>query len=140
MQRFRKISAFALSLLVLFSSIGLTLSAHFCMGEIQDFALFSHASTCGMTAPVSPCNNPESSNSGNIADQGCCEDLTMIVDGQQVIKTETLSVQEINLITVFAWSYLISVNLPSAEVDSYKDYTPPLIERDIPVFVQSFLI
>jgi hypothetical protein len=140
MQRFRKILAFALTTLVLFSSNGLTLTAHFCMGEIHDIALFSPASTCGMAAPLSPCNNPESSNSYSLADQGCCEDVTMIVDGQEVIKTETLCIQETNLISAFAWSYLLLVNHSSAEIDSYREYTPPIIERDIPILVKSFLI
>lgn len=80
-------------------------------------------------------SNPEAQN-------GCCENHSIFIEGQdEVVKMHSIAFPENQLVAVF---YVIAgyfLGLPFT--DNYyflKEYSPPLIERDIPVFVQSFLL
>ena len=73
--------------------------------------------------------------------------MSVLVDYLGVVPDETgkatdvsfeLNVQTIQFIQIFVSTFLI--NLPiETQISSYEQYKPPLINRDIPILVQSFL-
>lgn len=135
----RTISVVVMAVLVLVSSSSFTLHMHFCQGQIQNLSLLSEARSCCMTKSASPCQTHKQSTERS--DKPCCEDQSVVVDGQEQVGNEvvvTISQNEFVVVLYSLFSFL-AVS-PAAFVDSFAAYTPPLILHDIPVLVQSFLI
>lgn len=75
------------------------------------------------------------------AKKGCCEDQSLLIGGQdELAKANTLSALDLKFVPIlFAFaSFLIA--RPNVPFTFFKDYVPPLIDRDIPVLIQSFLL
>jgi hypothetical protein len=139
MSSIRPIAAIFLAGLVLITSIGVTVNLHLCGGSVQSIALFVKARPCKMEMPKS-CHGSKTQTKRN----GCCEEESILLKGDETtaeLKTVTELTPSFNLLNVIL-PVLYSLN----EVDSfsasprYAHYKPPLVERDITVFVQSFLI
>ncbi|MEQ8682450.1 MAG: hypothetical protein RID25_21980 [Cyclobacteriaceae bacterium] len=143
MQRFRKISAILLSILVLLSSTSFTFGMHFCMGQLESIALFSGAEPCEMVAQKSPCASEkhDSDCDHKITKKSCCEDHTVVMEGSEELNIiSSVSAPDFHMTAILY--AVVSFLFSDTAVDHYtfNDYSPPLIERDIPVLVQSFLI
>jgi len=139
MRFIRPIAAVFLTSLVLSSAIGITVNLHLCGGNVQSIALFVKAQPCKMEM-AKPCHGSKTQTKRN----GCCEEESILLKGKETtaeLKTVTELAPSFNLITVIL-PVLYSIN----KVDSFSTstryalYKPPLVERDITVFVQSFLI
>ena len=130
---------------MLFSSSSFSIAMHFCMGELETVSLIGKAESCQMIQERPSCG----ANQSNISDEhhritnenSCCQDQKVLIDGQnEVIENSIVAFSEIHLAAIVApldyiWFETIIVDGPS-----YKNYCPPLIDRDIQVLVQSFLI
>ena len=132
---FQKSVSTVLALLVLVSTFSFTVDKHFCGNLLVDQAIFSKASSCGMDMP---------SHSGtDLMDQdNCCSNQNISVAGQDELK---ISFQALNLdqqlfLTAFTYSYSNLFEGIPQQVISFKNYTPPLIVKDIPVLNDTFLI
>ncbi|MBS1545631.1 MAG: hypothetical protein JST14_18480 [Bacteroidetes bacterium] len=140
MRLFRPILSLSMAFLVLVSSTGMTISMHICGGEVQSLALFSKAEPC-MKMEQKPCH----SLSIQQLMKGCCEEKSVVVKGKETnaeVKTVTEVVTQSQPLGA-----VLSVlqELPSRSTNPtysfHSDgYSPPLIEQDITVLVQSFLI
>lgn len=142
MHRFRKISALFLPLLVLFGSTSFTINMHLCMAQIESIAFFKNAPDCDMRAKGPACAMGDHQQEGDHEDtKGCCEDLTHLIEGQDEFKeVGAVSLPKIQFVAVL---YAVVFNyfaLSDVRNHTFKEYSPPIIERDIPVLVQSFLI
>lgn len=142
MHRFRKISALLLSMLVLLGSTSFTFNMHFCMEQIESIAFFKDAKACEMMTKAPPCAKEDHHGGGEHEDaKGCCEDRTHLIEGQDELKeVGSVSLPNIQFVAVL---YAVVFNyfaLSDVENHTFKKYSPPIIERDIPVLVQSFLI
>ncbi|MEQ8554810.1 hypothetical protein RT717_01335 [Imperialibacter roseus] len=147
MQRFRQKSAILLSMLVLFSSMSFNFSMHFCMGQLESIALFQQAKPCEMVTQPVPCVHDHHDqecelNHTHTAKKGCCEDHFLQVEGQDELArvAAPVSMPDFHMVAVLYALVSFIFSAPTVDYYSYKDYSPPLIERDIPVLVQSFLI
>src|SRR5690554_1148910 len=141
MHRFRKISALLLSMLVLLGSTSFTINMHFCMEQVESITFSTDVQKCDMTTQPPPCHKGDDRSEENHKDvDGCCEDRINLVEGQDEFKT-TGSVSMPSL-QFFAFLYAVVFYSPNPPIEnySYQTYSPPVIERDIPVLVQSFLI
>ncbi len=139
MSSIRPIVSIFMAILVLIASIGVTVNLHVCRGSLQSIALFVKAQPCKMEIPK-PCHSGKTQTKRN----GCCEEESILLKGKETtaeFKTVTELAPSFNLISVIL-PVLYSIN----KVDSfrasprYAHYKPPLADRDITVFVQSFLI
>ena len=142
MQRFRKISALFLSLLVLFGSTSFTVNMHLCMEQIESIAFLQKAPVCDMKTKAPSCAMEDHQQEGDHEDtQGCCEDRTHLIEGQDELKeVGPVSLPNIPFVAVLN-ALIFYIFAPSSiENYSFKEYSPPKIERDIPLLVQSFLI
>ena len=122
-----------MALLLVVATMGVTMHKHYCMGRVQDVAYFQESKSCadllGMDEEVCPPN--------------CCKDT------HEEFKVDDLSATafSFDLDTDFhllhAFTYLLLdfnvLTAPTHQV-AYQNYRPPLIEQDIPVLVQSFLL
>nr|WP_236587485.1 hypothetical protein [Marivirga aurantiaca] len=123
----------------MFSSTSYSLNMHFCMGELDSIALFDSVKGCGMEHQKPDCHKKQATH--QLDSKSCCEDQSIEVDAQdEVLQTTTISVSEFQLVAV---AYIVVPELflqASAQYIPFQDYTPPLIKRDIPVLIQSFLL
>ena len=131
-----------LSILVLFGSTSFTVSMHFCMEQMESIAFFKDAQECEMMTQTPPCHKDEDNTEGDHEDvDGCCEDRVNLIEGQDEFKEAvSVSVPSLQFFAVLYAAAFHSLASPLLESYNYKTYFPPIIERDIPVLVQSFII
>ena len=112
------------------------------MEQIESISLFNETQACQMKTDASSCamgNN--SSEDHREASNGCCEDQTHLIEGQEEFhKIGGLSLPHLHFVAVLytLTAYLLDPTV--VNYITYSQYSPPPIERDIPVFVQAFLI
>lgn len=133
-----------LALLVLVSTFSFTVDKHFCGSFLVDLAVFSKASTCSMDMHSDLCSMDMHSHSGiDLMDQdNCCRNQNISVEGQDELKVtfNSMDFDQQVFITAFTFSFTnLFIGLPQ-QVIPYKNYTPPLIVKDIPVLNDTFLI
>ena len=135
---FHKISSVCLALIVLLSTVSFTVDSHYCRDTLVDSSLFGHVETCGMEVQQ---NNAFSSEC-NISKKDCCSDEQVTIKGQDTLKTsfDKLERGQQLFVAAFVHTYILLFVEPQAELNSYKDYTPPPLVRDIQVLDQTFLI
>lgn len=95
----------------------------------------SHLS-CGMETPE---ETGCTSELPQIEEQGCCDNETLSAE------TEDYSVQQQKELSqeftaVFLISYLQLYHQVARENVSYLHYTPPLLDQDVPILNQTFLL
>lgn len=137
MKFFRTIFTPILAILVFLNATSFSMSMHLCMGEVKNLAFFQTADACeNARFPINKEDTCEHINTKN-----CCEDRTVLIEGNQELVTETLDTfKNLDSIAV-VYAVLISLVSRSSETtDSFETYIPPLILKDIPVLIQSFLI
>lgn len=139
MKLIRTILTLTLALLVVFSSLGVTITQHLCAGEVMATAFFSHSAACEMEKQrenLPDCHKPA-------MEDDCCQDQTIVLeveDEQQLSPTFKLSVPDMTFLAAFTavWSALFQSYSPAYTY--VPDHAPPLLAQDIPVLVQSFLL
>lgn len=134
---FYKISSACLALIVLLSTVSFTVDSHFCGDTLVDSSIFGHVETCGMEvqqqSPSSECD---------ISKKDCCSDEQVIVEGQDTLKTsfDKLDKDQQLFVAAFIHTYINLFFESQEDLNSYRDYTPPPLVRDIQVLDQTFLI
>lgn len=132
---FQKSVSTVLALLVLVSTFSFTVDKHYCGSFLVDQAIFSKASTCGMEMHSSPISSA-------MEEDNCCNNENILVEGQDQLKIsiQTLDFEQQLFLTAFTFSFRnLFEGLPQ-QVIPFKNYTPPLIVKDIPVLNDTFLI
>ena len=128
-----------LALLVLVSTSSFMVNMHFCGGHVQSFSFIEEAAPCPMEVQLPPCHKKMTAKKS-----GCCEDKHVTFEGKdfnsQVQDFSILSWQAVNWIaTLPIIMEVIQVN-EAFTFSTNTPYKPPILERNIPVLVQSFLI
>lgn len=137
---FYKISTTLFALLVLIASMGFTLNKHYCGGELQEVAINADVEPCPMckTREEMPaCHDTGDENNA------CCENEQDKIETSEFNTAKKAEKQLITDFQLIAFTYVLFENIHTSDIESksyYKDYTPPLIDHDIPVEVQSFLL
>ncbi len=134
MKVFQRIISLALSLLLLFSTTGVTLHKHFCMGELKEVQLNKSTESCmeKMQTPMTPSCGMD-----------CCQDITeeykvdQFNKDSQKVKLDTDKDFKIIMAYVLVDFEFVHTNFQKR---SFLTYKPPLTSRDIPVLISSFLI
>ena len=125
---------------VLMSSISHSVSFHICGGEIENVAIFGKAQSCEDHGNA--CDHGGSTNHTSINQKGCCEDATVLIDSDKYAskKTETITVESLYVFLPVAQLVQGFSSLKGLTFNHFLHYRPPLIERDIIILVQTFLI
>jgi hypothetical protein len=134
---FQQITSFCLALLVLFSTMSFTVDMHFCGKSLVDVSILKKATTCGMEM-----QDNETSDKHGLEKKSCCSDHTITVAGQDNLKAsfEKFTFGQQLFIAAFTYSYLNLYESLKPKIIPFKDYSPPLLIRDIPLLDQTFLI
>ena len=133
----KKIFSIILSLVILVTSMGFTVSSHICGGKRvkTEIGLIESDVSCGMERAENNCAEGEQMKSN------CCQDDILMV---QMDEDYSQKVTNANFSSdfVFVFVAVLCDVLPSTTVQKifYNDYSPPPLIKDIPVLVQSFLI
>lgn len=135
---FLKISSVFLAFTVMFSTLSFTVEKHVCMGEITDVSFFIEADTCGMTAD--DCDAKDSLET-KAEKEKCCNNLQELIQGNQNEQQalNSLELNQLQFILTFTYTYL-NLFEPSTNLNLANIYSPPLVDRDINVLYQTFLI
>jgi len=138
MNFFRPIACLFLAGVVLIASFGVIINMHLCGGEVQSMALFVKPQPC--KSVQKPCHGTEHHGKKN----GCCEERSVVLKGEDapaIIKATTGASPSFNLVTVILpVLYSIVNSETTVSTPRYAHYKPPLIQKDITVLVQTFLI
>ncbi|MCB0372998.1 MAG: hypothetical protein KDD31_08320 [Muricauda sp.] len=116
-----------MAILVLASTVSWTVDKHICMGRVMDISLFSHADDCGMSMDM---------------EKSCCDDESFTVQGQHDLKMsfDDFSLDQQVFIVSFVQTYFHLMEEATEEPNSFSEYNPPPLIRDIQVLDQTFLI
>lgn len=138
MKFIKSIVSSMLALLVLVSSSSFMVNIHFCGGHVQTVSLIEEAAQCPMEV-LPPCHKKMA-----VKNSRCCEDKHIAFEG----KDFNAKVQDFSMLTwqAISWVATLPVIMEVIQVNealaysNHTPYKPPIVERDIPVLVQSFLI
>lgn len=135
---FHKISAILLAFVVLFSTMSVTVHEHYCGGEMVDSSMFIKAESCGMDMAMDvPAENcPEE------VSVTCCEDVVKLIEGQTELKTQVsnLEFEQQLFVAAFIKTYINLFEGLETNIVPFKDYSPPLLFKDIQLLDEVFII
>ena len=151
MMIFSKISQFCapiLALMVLVSSMSYTIDFHYCQGQLKSFSIFGKAKNCHEMASKMPsCHhkkkNLENSLSCSEGENNCCNNETAHFESD--FDEKILNIDYLNL----ECQFFVVANTNSSFKDflgesedeiPFAHYKPPLIQKDIPVLFETFLL
>lgn len=129
-----------MAFVVLFSTLSFSVNKHYCGEMLFSKTLFFQAQDCGMQQ-MYVCGDDNTS-SQSVKNNGCCHNETLLIKGQNLeqkaITATNLDIQKIAVIPNF--NILSFEDIYQKKPTFYKNYSPPLLVKNIPVLVQSFLI
>jgi len=135
MKALRSISAVLLAILVLASSTSFMVGMHFCMGEVQNIALFGKAESCQKEKALPACHKHMK--------PACCQDALVYHEGTDFKG----SIEQVHIVAhapvdIEQAVALISEVIPASPIAriQYYNYDPPLRSCDLTVAHQVFLI
>jgi hypothetical protein len=138
----KSVVAIFLALLMLTTNVGIAFAVHYCEGKAvkTSISLGHDDLDCGMADIDAPCQNPYES--PTVKQKNCCENqYTQIsieddYNNPAVVKTAI----DFQFVAVFVVTYLSLYSFNASTEAEYQNYSPPLLDLDIPVLIQSFLI
>jgi len=138
----RNLVSIFLALLILLSNTGLTFATHYCGGfAVKRQLMFGHhALDCGMANMDSDCENlpPEDD---TLKSKSCCENHYQTLDTDDDYNScEIQTIPNPDFIVAFAQTFLAISISAGNEKQQYTHYSPPLLEYDMPVMNQVFLL
>ena len=124
----------ALSFLVLFSTLSLTIEKHFCGDVLIDVAIFSESEKC---------LDDVAEGTAETIKKSCCKDEVDVLEGLTQLTTnsfEDLDDLQKQVLLAYSFSYVnLFEGLPNLVIP-HKDYIPPLLIKDIQVLDETYLI
>lgn len=128
---FRKISAILMAMFILLTTAGFSLHKHHCTITKETTTSISHVKNCCGTEDEKECP------------KGCCQDETEIIQLSTDLSLPTTTHEFAPELFVAIIQHFVPNNLfdyGDKTLSKYLNYKPPLILKDIPVLIQSFLI
>ena len=133
----KNIASVFLAFLVLFSTMSFTISEHYCGNTLVNSSIFSKAKNCGMEMPQ---KSPKEGCS--IEKKDCCKDVVKLIEGQEDLKIDylALSFDQQLFITSFVYTYINLFEGLDKKSIPFKDYSPPLIVKNIHALDEVYII
>ncbi|MFK5958950.1 MAG: hypothetical protein QM495_08800 [Lutibacter sp.] len=136
-QFFVKIAAILMTFVVLFSTMSFTISEHYCGNTLMNASLFSKAESCEMDTEMTA-----ASKDCIVVAEDCCKDIIKQIEGQNELKSDllNLNLEQQVFVASFIYSYINLFEGLENNIIPFKNYSPPLIDKDIHILYQTFLI
>ncbi|HNP16915.1 MAG TPA: hypothetical protein PKL31_00670 [Fulvivirga sp.] len=138
----KRIISISLLLIFLAGNSGFAMVTHYCGGMAMETQIVvGHTELhCGMSDMESGCET-ESSKENQFKKKPCCENEYQSLKVEDEFQAQVIgSSMSLEFVAAFFATFIGITYSFEADKTEYKNYSPPLIERDIPVLVQSFLI
>jgi len=135
-QFIHKIASVLMAFVVLFSTMSFTIDMHYCGDTLVDTSIFSKAKSCGMESmETSTCESPE-------LKKECCSEDQISFEGENELQLtfEDLNFEQQVFVSSFIYSYINLFEGLEENIIPLKDYSPPLVVKDILLLDQVFLI
>lgn len=135
-QILHKIVACSMALVVLFSTMSFSMAMHYCGDTLVDTAIVKELKTCGMDM------EQPTSQSCSVDKKDCCTNSQLSVEGQDELQLniDKLSLEQQIFVAAFVYTYTAQFNELHNKVIPFKDYTPPLVVKDIQLLDEVYLI
>ena len=126
-----------MAFVVLFSTMSFTVSEHYCGHKLVDRGFFSKAEACGMEL-----QKPASPSDCELKKSNCCDDEVKQFTGQNELNTSfsSLNFEQQFFVASFTYTYLNLFEGLAVNIIPFKNYTAPLVDKEITVLYQVFLI
>ncbi|MCB0523423.1 MAG: hypothetical protein H6576_03485 [Lewinellaceae bacterium] len=148
-----RITALLLAFSMFFSSKGFLVDMHYCRGTLKSVSFIGKARNCHDLARAashhkSGCRHHQKvvqKSSGCADDKNCCSNKTVHIQSDQDQQAPgyadlALSISFQPFVLYSPPTLSLGGLTPDRETLIFEHYKPPLIPRDIPVLMQSFLI
>ncbi len=134
---FKKISAFLMAIVVLLSTMSFSINEHYCGDDLMDTAIFSKVESCGMDA-----HRAVHLKVSFDSDNNCCKDVVKLIEGQNELNTysENLNFEQKVFIASFVYSYINLFEGLDENIVPFRNYSPPLVHKDLQILLQTFRI
>ncbi|ANW95570.1 hypothetical protein AXE80_04445 [Wenyingzhuangia fucanilytica] len=132
---FHKYMAVVLAFIVVFSTVSVTLTMHFCGEKISAVTVLQNVKQC--------CSDVQNSEGiTQITKKTCCSDVKITKDSQTEIQTQntTLSLHQKVFFTSFVTAYLSLFKNQNKQDFTFLDYSPPLVVKPIYKLDEVYLI
>ncbi|RPD99633.1 hypothetical protein EGM88_03565 [Aureibaculum marinum] len=132
-----KISAFLMAFIVLFSTLSFTVQKHICGGKIADVAFFGDLDRCGI-----PDEAFDNDYLLKIEKESCCKDEVHFVRGSNAKLKVVLKLQDQTqqFVFLFTYTYINLFKSVEEKLNSFLNYSPPIIIKNIQVLYETFII
>ncbi|MGE0771544.1 MAG: hypothetical protein AB7K37_07525 [Cyclobacteriaceae bacterium] len=136
MKALKSIFSALLALVILVSSTSFTIDHHICMGRIHSTAILHDAAPCAMEMMAA-------TQEAKAKLSNCCKQEQIKFEGNDYrlknLKPVSIENQSLWIAALPRVIEVIATDLDQQfpQVDTYR---PPLLQRDVPVLIQSFLI
>ena len=140
-----------MAMLVFVSSTGFSIDLHYCQGQVKSFSLIGEAESCHQQAESVCCKKKQKtchaaqSNPDDLGkcEKNCCSNKTIKVesnDEAKKLQSTELSQKQVKLLTAFVHVFLLEKIDLSKIIVPHLNYIPPLLNKNIPILIQSFLL
>ncbi len=135
----KQLTSILLTLLLLISNTGITYAQHFCGGHqmIAKVTIGQERLSCGMAAVKDLCDESHKSDT-----HSCCNNQYTQVEFDDTVEQPLIEFQIIPLLDVINKAFIpdgFEIRKLQKQV-VYTLYRPPPLVKDIPVFLETFLI
>lgn len=120
------------------SSTGFSMDVHYCKNKVKNVSFFSKAKTCNEKQNKCTQNNAE-----NIVKSKCCHSESLLINNSDLNEpaNTTVTPQNVQLSFIYAFvTNFIVANTQEVNYPLYKQYSPPLNDKDVQTLYQTFLI
>jgi len=135
-QCIHKIVSVLMAFVVLFSTMSFTIDMHYCGDTLVDTAVFSKAKTCGMESmETSSCESPQ-------LKKDCCSEEQISFEGENELQLtfEDLNFEQQVFVFNFIYTHINLFEGLEENIVPFKEYSPPLVVKDIQLLDEQFLI
>ncbi|MBL4939855.1 MAG: hypothetical protein JKY16_06245 [Lutibacter sp.] len=138
-QIFKKIVAISMTFVLLFSTMSFTISDYYCGGNLVDSSIFPKDDFCDTTMQMPVSMHGEDC---TIEADSCCDIVVKIIEGQNELKINysDLNFKQQQFIASFTYSYINLFEGLDTSIIPFRNYLPPIIDENITVLYQTFLI
>lgn len=146
-----RIIALSMALLMFATSMSFAIDMHYCGGELKNFSLFGKAKVCheieDADKPMKNCPHHkkmmEDKQEVLAKKKNCCENKTLHFQADEDLDVQiidfSVSKEEQSPVSACEVSFPKLAHM-EREIPAFTLYKPPLIPKDIPTLIQSFLL
>ncbi|WP_409553492.1 HYC_CC_PP family protein [Allomuricauda sp. ARW1Y1] len=135
---FLKILSVFLTAVVLFTTTSFTANMHFCCEKLVSLSVTGEAKSCDEKL-----QNPENtSNKCTLGQKDCCSSDNFVNKGSDELQKVSFELDSLTFtfLKAFIYSYINLFEGLEENVVPFKNYKPPLIQKDLLVLHETFLI